>query len=343
VYHSLRARESEPKTRASRRQRIKAAWKRSCEARLSKTMSESQPSLSTGVLFSIIIAVYNDWTPLEGCLRSLAEQHAGTGFEVIIADDGSSKAAPESVRRWSAHFPLKIIRLSHSGISTARNQATQISRGSILFYVDADCRLQPDCLSALSHAIASATQHDYFQLHLVGNCHGTVGKAEELRLTMLQHQTLQPDGRIRYLNTAGFAIRRTAVNIAKGVFDPAALRAEDTFFMAGLLERGKLPLFVPDATVQHDIPLSLLQCLRKDMRSVWLEARTYEMIALKGVKFRLNYRERFSMLQSMWKTTGEKSLGRWPWFVVTGRQGLRLLVSYLYHFFRAIGLSAAKS
>lgn len=272
--------------------------------------------------------------PLVGCLRSLAEQKAGPEFEVIVADDGSNNPAPEPIREWGTKYPLKIIRLPHAGISTARNRATEISKGAILLYVDADCRLDPECLSNLASAIAAASEHDYFQLHLVGDCRGSVGKAEELRLTMLQQQMLQPDGRIRYLNTAGFAIRRNAANIEKGVFDPAALRAEDTFFMASLIQRGQLPFFVPGATVQHSIPLSLMECLRKDFRSVWLEARTYELIASKGVRFRLSYRERLSMLRSMWKTSRTLKLGRWPWFVVTGRQGLRLVVSYAYHFLR---------
>jgi glycosyltransferase involved in cell wall biosynthesis len=303
-------------------------------------MTESSFSSSPRPLISVIIAVYNDWMPLVGCLRSLTEQKTESQFEVIIADDGSNEPAPEFIREWGSKYPLEIIRLPHSGISTARNRATQISEGAILLFMDADCRLHPDCLSTLASAIAEAPQHDYFQLHLVGDCRGSVGKAEELRLTMLQQQTLQPDGRIRYLNTAGFAIRRTAVDIEKGVFDPTALRAEDTFFMASLIQRGKLPLFVSDATVQHSIPLSLTECLRKDLRSVWLEARTYELIDSKGVKFRLSYRERLSMLRSMWKTSRTLALGRWPWFVVTGRQGLRLVVSYAYHILRGFRQSA---
>jgi glycosyltransferase involved in cell wall biosynthesis len=304
-------------------------------------MTEISFSSSPRLLISIIIAVYNDWMPLAGCLRSLAEQKAGPPFEVIIADDGSNEPAPDSIHEWATRYSLKVIRLPHSGISTARNRATQISEGAILLFMDADCRLHPDCLSNLALAIAEAPQHDYFQLHLVGDCRGSVGKAEELRLTMLQQQTLQPDGRIRYLNTAGFAIRRAAVDIRKGVFDPEALRAEDTFFMASLIQHGKLPFFVPGATVQHSIPLSLIECLRKDIRSVWLEARTYELIASKGVNFRLSYRERLSMLRSMWKTSRTLALGRWPWFVVTGRQGLRLVVSYAYHILRGFRQSAS--
>src|SRR5271156_1280523 len=303
-------------------------------------MSEHPRIATPPPLFSIIIAVYNDWAPLHHCLRSLAQQKVDTSFEVIIADDGSSEAAPEFIRQWIDCYPLTVIRHSHAGISTARNRGVQISQGAVLVFVDADCRFQANCLAALASAVAEFSQHDYFQLHLVGDCLGTIGRAEELRLAMLQSHMLQPDGRIRYLNTAGFAIRRVAVDIEIGVFDPVALRAEDTYLMARLMQRGELPFFVANATVEHAIPLSVMECLRKDMRSIYLEAKTYDLIASKGVRFRVTHQERLAMAWSMWKVSGGRSFGRRPWFVVTGRQGLRLIAAYVYRCFRAVRLTS---
>jgi len=303
-------------------------------------MIEHQDNPTTATLFSIIIAVYSDWAPLDHNLRSLAQQKNGTSFEVIVADDGSSEVAPEFIRRWGECYPLTIIRHSHAGISTARNRGVQASKGKVLVFVDADCRLESNCLAALAATVADFPQHNYFQLHLVGDCLGTVGKAEELRLAMLQEHMLQPDGRIRYLNTAGFAVRRAAVDVDRGVFDPVALRAEDTFLMATLMQRGELPFFVANATVEHAIPLSVAACLRKDLRSIYLEAKTYDLIASKGVRFRVGYGERFAMVWSMWKASGRRSFGRRPWFVVTGRQGLRLIASYVYRCFRAVRLTS---
>jgi hypothetical protein len=54
------------------------------------------------------------------------------------------------------------------------------------------------------------------------------------------------------------------------IHDPAALRAEDTLLLANLTQEGELPLFVPDAIVEHSIPLSLIGCLRKDIRTVYV-------------------------------------------------------------------------
>ena len=112
-----------------------------------------------------------------------------------------------------------------------------------------------------------------------------MGRILETGKVTLQDQMLQPNGCIRYLNTGGFAIRRTRVDIEAGLFHPRALRAEDTLLLADLIQAGELPFFVNDAVVEHSVSLSFLECLRKDVRSAWLEGKTYEMIAAKGSAF----------------------------------------------------------
>ena len=281
---------------------------------------------ATGLAFSVIIAVFNDWVPLDRCLRSLAEQQNAPSFEVIIVDDGSREAAPEFIRHWINCYALTIVRQLHAGVSVARNRGVQISRAPVLVFVDADCRLEINCLLALSSTVNASPQHSYFQLHLTGDSSGRVGRAEELRLRTLQDHMLQADGRIRYLNTAGFAVRRARVNAEEGLFNPVALRAEDTVLLADLMQSGELPFFVPDAVVQHAIPLSLMECLRKDIRSAYLEARACNLIASKGVRIRVSYRQRVHMLRTMWKISKQRSIGRSAWFVLAARRMLRLII-----------------
>lgn len=284
-------------------------------------------------LFSVVIAVYNDWGPLDECLRSFRQQTNGPAFEVIVVDDGSTETAPEFVRQRLPCYPLTIVRQSHAGISAARNRGAQLARGSVLVFVDADCRLQVNCLSALASTIAASPQHNAFQLRLISDCSGVVGRAEELRLITLQNYMLQPNGCIRYLNTAGFAIRRTRVDNDGNLFDPQARRAEDTLLLANLMRDGELPLFVADAVVQHAIPLSLMQWLRKTIWSARLEARTHDIIGSKTARFRVSHRERLSMLRSMWKTSRQSSIGRSAWFVLAARQSLRLIILSLTNVF----------
>jgi|HubBroStandDraft_5_1064220.scaffolds.fasta_scaffold05168_2 glycosyltransferase involved in cell wall biosynthesis len=281
--------------------------------------------------FSIIIAVYNDWDLLSQSLESLRKQNNAPTFEVIVVDDGSTDPAPEFIRVSNHGYPLSLIQQTHAGIPASRNRGVRASHGTVLLFVDADSRLQANCLASLNSAIAQSPQQDCFQLRLTGNCSSLVGRAEELRLIHFQDHMLQPDGRIRYLNTAGFAIRRRRADIETGVFDPLALRGEDTLLLARLMEAGELPLFVPDAMVEHSIPLSLLGALRKDLRSAYLERQMYETIAASGLKIYVTHRERLRLLSSMWRTARRDSIGRSAWFALVLRQTFKRVLSFGYH------------
>jgi hypothetical protein len=128
------------------------------------------------------------------------------------------------------------------------------------------------------------------------------------------------------LNTAGFAIRRARVDVEGGVFDPGTFRGEDTLLLANLMEGGELPLFVANARVEHAISLSVMGCLRKEIRSAYQEARTYNTIAAMGARIRVSHRERLSMLMSMWRASGQRSIGRCAWFVLAARRALHLII-----------------
>jgi glycosyltransferase involved in cell wall biosynthesis len=299
-------------------------------------MAASDPISTAIPAFSIVICVYNDWVPLDQCLRSLAEQTGAPGFDVTIVDDGSKDDAPDSVRQWIRCYPLTVIKQPHAGISAARNRGIETSNGGVVLFVDADCRLQADCLAVLRATIAGSPQHDCFQLRLAGDCATLAGRAEELRLTSFENYMLQSDGRIRYLNTAGFAIRRAQADIEGGLFEVQALRGEDTLLLANLMQRGKLPLFVSKAVIHHAVPLSLLGYLRKGVRSAYLERRAYDIIRSKEVRIRVGHWERLRMLFAMWQTSGQPAIGRSAWFVLMAKQGLQRTVSLVCRCFRIL-------
>ena len=307
---------------------------------------------------SIVIAVYNDWAALDRCLQSIELQKTDwqchepqadqrqfgderakvPGFEVVVVDDGSSESTPEAIQKWARRLPLTIVRQAHAGISAARNRGIQTSVGSIILFSDADCRFQPNCLEALDSAIAASPQHNYFQLRLIGigkaSKNTLVARAEDLRLKVLQDSMVQPDGRIRYLNTAGFALRRTHAEVESGLFDPRALRSEDTLLLANLIEQGQSPFFVSNAVIQHDVQLSLPQSFYKSIRSAMLESAAYDAIGARGIKVRMSNRARLDMVRSAWNASKQPSIGRIAWLLLIVRQALQRLTSGIYPFFR---------
>jgi glycosyltransferase involved in cell wall biosynthesis len=293
------------------------------------SMSQIAPRLSTAPQFSVIIAVFNDWAILNGCLQSLAAQENAPTFEVIVVDDGSTEPTPEFIQEWTRSYPLTVVTESHGGIPAARNRGVQASSASVLLFVDADSRPEPDCLAALNCAVVDSA-HDYFQLHLVGDTTNLLGRAEELRLITFLNHVLQSDGHIRYVNTAGFAIRRSRVDVQKGLFDPRLPRGEDTLLLARLIQQGELPFFVANAKVQHVVPFSIWRSIRKDFRSAYLERTSYSLIASMGVHIRVKNRDRLSMLREMWKVSESPQIGRSAWIAVVVRQSVQRVFSFFW-------------
>ncbi|MGH9326865.1 MAG: glycosyltransferase family 2 protein [Terriglobia bacterium] len=280
--------------------------------------SASREQLTSSPEITVIIPAHDAWEPLAGCLQSLAEQERAPEFEVIVADDGSREPAPSFIESWASRLTLTIDRRLHSGPAAARNRASRLASGAVLLFTDADCRLRKDCLAALHSALADSPANDCFQLRLTGDCSRLAGRAEHLRLEMLQRHLTGACWRINYLNTSGFAIRRQ--RLSGEIFDPSAYRGEDTLLLVKLMRTGELPLFVSAAVVEHSITLPFLKCLAKDIGSGCREAKVDREIASKGVRIRMSHRERLGMLAPMWREAGRPAIGRSAYFVLLARQ-----------------------
>jgi glycosyltransferase involved in cell wall biosynthesis len=101
-------------------------------------------------LLSIIVTTYNRPVALRAVLASLAAQ-TDTGFEVLVADDGSRHETAAAVEEAGGNFPVSLVHLWQSDdgfrAAAARNLAVAASRGDYLVFVDGDCVLRPDFVS----------------------------------------------------------------------------------------------------------------------------------------------------------------------------------------------------
>ncbi len=101
---------------------------------------------------SVIIPNYNGAKTIAKCLAAAYESNY-ENFEVVVIDDFSMDNSVEIIER----YPCKLIRLDRrSGTSKARNTGALNCSGEIIFFTDADCLLQPDTLSIINRAYASA-------------------------------------------------------------------------------------------------------------------------------------------------------------------------------------------
>ncbi len=96
-------------------------------------------------LISIIIPNYNGEKTIGRCLDAV---FAGSNErrEVIVVDDCSEDRSVEIIRK----YPCQLIALkNHAGASGARNAGAFSSRGDVLFFIDADCLIQPDTIPVI--------------------------------------------------------------------------------------------------------------------------------------------------------------------------------------------------
>lgn len=93
---------------------------------------------------SVIVCVLNGESFIRRQLDALGRQEDAPGFEVVVADNGSTDGTVEVVRRWAAErtaVPLSVRIVDASGrrgIAHARNTGVRHARGRLLAFCDAD-------------------------------------------------------------------------------------------------------------------------------------------------------------------------------------------------------------
>lgn len=111
---------------------------------------------------SVVITLYNYSAYIRNCLESVqaskAEDLPG-GFEVLVVDDGSTDSSVSVVEDYMRSSPLPIClvkKKTNTGLSDTRNIGLLIARAPLVFILDADNEIRPDCLSAHYHALTAS-------------------------------------------------------------------------------------------------------------------------------------------------------------------------------------------
>jgi GT2 family glycosyltransferase len=98
-------------------------------------------------LISLVVTTYNRSDALLAVLGGLAQQ-SDTGFEVIIADDGSNVQHQQVVLNSEVAKQLKAIHVWHPDIgftaSRVRNRGVSVSSGAYVVFLDGDCVPETD-------------------------------------------------------------------------------------------------------------------------------------------------------------------------------------------------------
>ena len=99
-------------------------------------------------LVSVIIPSFNAQETIKECLESFLDQ-TYKNFEIIVVDDGSTDNTPEIVKR----YPVKLLKIKHSGASHARNVGIKEARGKFIVFADSDGKYSKNYLKRIVHPL----------------------------------------------------------------------------------------------------------------------------------------------------------------------------------------------
>lgn len=229
---------------------------------------------------SVVIPCLNAAGTIAEQLDALAGQSWPGGWEVIVADNGSTDSSREIVESYRGRLPgLKLVDASDKrGQAHARNLGAAAATGDAFLFCDADDVVAPGWLEGLGRALAV---HDFVACRYDN---------EKLNPVWVQRTHLNPqkDGLTAYdyppflphAGGGGLGVRR-AVHEAVGGFDESMPALEDTDYCWRIQLAGHSFHFAPEALVhiRH----------RHDSRSIYRQGVSY---GLHNVLIYRKYRSR---------------------------------------------------
>lgn len=252
--------------------------------------SAAVPALGAPTL-GVIVAAHNEAAVLGTTIARLAAQSAPPDV-ILIADDGSTDATPDVLRRlyglptpevgeMSAPAPglasLRWLRLPHGGKARALNVAIQRLDTDVVLTVDADTLLEPGALAAMRAAFTAEPALVAATGVLTPICGPSPMERAfqwfqtyEYVRNFLSRYAWMREGGLLLISGAFAAFRRQAV-IAVGGFDPACL-VEDYELIHRLHRHsadnalGWTIRVIGDATARTEAPANPLAFLRQRRR-----------------------------------------------------------------------------
>lgn len=110
---------------------------------------------SQAVTTSVVVCVNNRPKQIAECVASL-QASADRDFEIVVVDDASTDETPAVVRQLAERATdtsLRIVTLrERRGASAARNRGIEAAAGELVLFVDSDCTVEPEWLTAMKRA-----------------------------------------------------------------------------------------------------------------------------------------------------------------------------------------------
>lgn len=214
---------------------------------------------------SVIIPAFNSRSTLgqaiEACLR---QDYPKDRLEVIVVDDGST----DDTKEIAGHYPVIYIYQKKGGPGAARNAGWKRARGEMIFFTDADCIPEKNCLAIMHKSICDKRVDAVAGSYGIKNTEYITARCIHAEI-MFRHLRM-PD----YINSFGtynVLIKKSVLEDLSGFNeDYLTSSAEDSELSYRMLKRGYKVYFERKSIVFHFHEKDLVRYLKKQFtRSFW--------------------------------------------------------------------------
>jgi glycosyltransferase involved in cell wall biosynthesis len=191
-------------------------------------------------MISVIIPTLNEASTLEKMLTQFSREVVQENKIELIVSDGGSTDATVDIAKKRVHIVLDEVKNRKQTIGEGRNRGAHHSSGDILFFFNADVRVDDmgDYLKAMLEALRSPDA-------VAATCPVFVYPEQEAALDRVYH--LIHNLHVRFLNAVGFGTGRGECQVVKrdafmsvGGYDERLAAGEDFDLYRRLATRGKI-------------------------------------------------------------------------------------------------------
>jgi GT2 family glycosyltransferase len=214
---------------------------------------------------SVVIPCLNAADEIGAQLERLAQERWSEPWEIIVADNGSTDATREIVRRYQDRIEhLRLVDASdRPGASHARNVGVAAADGEYIAFCDADDEVQPGWLAAMGEALRRhdlvAGRLEFSSLNAPWSVALREAWQDERLATFARHLTFAAAGNL--------GVRRSLHERVGGFDEDFVGGGDDTDYCWRLQRAGAKIHFEPRAVVSYR--------LRHDPRSLFRQGRFY--------------------------------------------------------------------
>lgn len=113
--------------------------------------------MDTPTRLDIVIVAWNNAPTIRRCLASL-EPHRSPAIHVVVVDNASKDATRDEARCFEATGVSVIANASNRGFAAACNQGAQMGTAPAILFLNPDCEIQGDALTALQRCLEANKQ-----------------------------------------------------------------------------------------------------------------------------------------------------------------------------------------